>query len=90
LPNQDEEYKNLTKEEFVQKKKAENVGTIIRGLKWLFGWLPDGRTQKIEQLNEIFGVRQHRKKGQVGFEDESDEDESIEMTKVQSKKGKKK
>jgi len=58
LPEIDEEYQNLTKEEFVRKKKAENVGTIIRGLKWLFGWLPDGRLQKIEQLNELFGVRQ--------------------------------
>jgi hypothetical protein len=37
------------------------------------------------------GVRVHRKKGQVGFEEESDcdEDSSIEMTK-QTKKGKRK
>lgn len=40
LPDDDEENKKLSKEEFKRKQLAEKVGTVIRGLEWLFGWLP--------------------------------------------------
>jgi len=44
LPDEDEENKNLTKAEFTEKMKSQNVSQVIRSLEWLFGWLPREKT----------------------------------------------